>query len=231
MKNNWIIHIGIVSLLGACALQPVIDTSSGERTFDGLFPISHARVDRAWARADLDLAGYRRIKLEGAGIQYRPTSPSAATRMSSVRRHETDFPISAANRERLEKLLREEFVKEISKLEGYTLTEEAGPDVLVIRGGLLDVVSHVPPEPIGRTEIYLDSVGEASLMIELVDAETQTVLVRAIDRRSAERDGFLFESNTVSNWFEVRRLASHWARLLRIRLDELTTSLTISDVG
>lgn len=222
----------ITFVLTGCAAQPAINTQNiDQRSFDGLYPIDHTRVDRAWARADLDLSGYTQIKLEGAGIQYRPTRERARTLLSGVRNNDSDFPVSAKNRDRLRELVRSEFTRELQKLEHYTLTDASGPNVLIVRGALLDVVSNVPFERPVRSEIYLQSVGEATLMLELIDSETHAVLVRAIDRRTAGRDDFMFESNQVTNWVEVKRLARHWARLLRTRLDELTTTLTISDPG
>ena len=55
----------------------------------------------------------------------------------------------------------------------------------MIRGGLIDVVSHVPPETVGRSDIYLKSVGEATLVIEISDSESNAPLVRIVDRRAA----------------------------------------------
>ena len=101
------------------------------------------------------------------------------------------------------------------------MVNESGPDVLLIRGALLDVVSYVPPEPIGRVDIYLRSVGEATLVLEIRDSITDAILVRVVDRKAAEDvGGRLQESNRVTNTAEVRRLAKRWASALRKRLDE-----------
>ena len=57
----------------------------------------------------------------------------------------------------------------------------------MIRAGLLDVVSFVPPDPVGgRTEIYLSRVGEATLVLEIRESESGATLIRAVDRRAAE---------------------------------------------
>jgi len=77
----------------------------------------------------------------------------------------------------------------------------------------------VPPEPIGRGEIYLSQVGEATLVLELRDSESNTTLVRMIDRRAAEKASGMTWSNTVSNTAEVRRLIRQWAVRLRNALD------------
>ncbi len=213
-----------------CASQPTLDTSaSAERSFDGLYPISNTTVDQAWARADLDLSGYTKIKLEGAGIQYRPASTAASSRSSARLGRATNFPLDDKQRERLRATVGEAFLEEMQKLERFEITDETGPEVLVVRGALLDVVSKVPPEPMARGNIYLESVGEATLVLELIDSQSNTVLVRAIDRRSAKIRGRPLPSNSVTNWAEVKRLAQFWARLLRERLDAIAAAMTLSE--
>ena len=39
------------------------------------------------------------------------------------------------------------FEEEIAKSKHFTVVEEPGPDTLIIRGGLLDIISKVPPAP------------------------------------------------------------------------------------
>jgi len=225
------LFIGLAFLAAVgCTSQAVLDTSAGaERSYDGLYPFEHTTVDQAWARADLDLSGYTRIKLEGAGIQYRTSSAAARSKLAAAQRSESSFPIDAKNRERLRQTFADAFLKELEKSKHFKLTEEIGPDVLILRAGLLDVVSKVPPERSQRVDIYLESAGEATLMLELLDAESNTVLLRATDRRSAERQSMPFASNSVSNWAEVKRMAQYWARLMREGLDGLATSMTLQE--
>ena len=98
----------IILFAAGCATQPTLDTSAAaQRSFDGLYPIQNTVVDEAWARADLNLGGYTRIKPEGAGIQFRPARP--VTRTLTRTRDRSEFPISQANRERLGKTLTEAF--------------------------------------------------------------------------------------------------------------------------
>lgn len=215
---------------GGCAVQPALSTSpDAERSFDGLYPFEHTVVDRAWARADIDLSGYTKIKLEGAGISFRPAKPAAKTNLAQARSNQSNFEIDAKTRDRLRQTVSDAFVKELSKLEQFEITEEIGPDVLIIRAGLLDVVSRVPADVSARSDIYLTSVGEATLMLEVIDSESGAVLLRAVDRKAAESHGMPFPSNSVSNWVEVKRLAQFWGALLRERLDGMVESMSLSE--
>ena len=208
----------VAVVAGGCASKPPeIDTSPGaETTFDGLHRVSNARADEAWARPGLDLSGYTKIMLENAGIEYRPGG-----RSSLARSRGGPYEVTEAQKEWLQTIVTKEFREELARSEHFTIVDQPGPDVLLVRGGLLDVISNVPPEPVGLTDIYLTSVGEATLVVELRDSITNAILARARDRRAAERaGGTLFESDRATNTTEVRRLAQTWASLLRTRLDE-----------
>ncbi len=205
---------------GCTSSTPMIDTGpDAVVTFDGLHKVKGSRADEAWARPGLDLSGYSKIKLQSAGIEYRPGGEKR--RSWRARTGGETYEVTESQKERLRTILAEAFRDELSKSDRFTLVNESGPDVLLIRGALLDVVSYVPPEPIGRVDIYLRSVGEATLVLEIRDSITDAILVRVVDRKAAEDiGGRLQESNRVTNTAEVRRLAKRWASALRKRLDE-----------
>lgn len=211
-----------LTAFGACTnAPPTIDTGAeAERTFDGLYPVRNTRADEAWARPGIDLSRYSKILLQEVGIEYRPGGEAGRT--WAARSRGGPFEVTERQKERLREIVREEFMEELRNSSRYGIVDEPGPDVLLVRGALLDVVSYVPPEPVGaRTEVFLSKVGEATLVIELRDSITETILARAVDRRAAEPAGLiLVESNRVTNAAEVRRLARSWARSLRQRLDE-----------
>ena len=206
--------------IGCATSDPSVDTSpSAELSFDGLYPVTGSRADAAWARQDIDLSPYTKIMLQGVGIEYRPGG--IAGRSPAARSTSGPYVVTETQKERFKDAVREAFQREMARSEQFTLVEEPGPDVLLIRGALLDVVSYVPPEPVGRTDIYLDRVGEATLVLELRDSITEAILARAIDRRAAENRALgLQESNRATNKAEVQRMVRTWARILRTRLDE-----------
>jgi hypothetical protein len=222
MYGRLFVLVVCLSAMAGCATPtPTIDTSAeAEMSFDGLYPLKDTTADVAWARPDVDLTQYSKLMLEGVGVEYRPGGESG--RSFHSRSTGGPYEVTEAQKERFETLMREVFVEELAKSEHFTVVTEPGPDVLLIRGALLDVVSYVPAEPIGvRSEIYLSRVGEATLVLELRDSITEAILARAVDRRAAEQvGGYMMESNRVTNRAEVRRLARSWAGILRTRLDE-----------
>ena len=215
--------LGSVAFVAGCAgSNPTIDTSvEAEMTFDGLYPVKGGTADAAWARPGADISQYSKIMLQGVGIEYRPGGESG--RLYHARSRADHFEISEKQKEKLNEILHEAFSDELRKSDHFEIVDAPGPDVLLVRGGLLDVVSFVPPEPIGRTEIYLSSVGEATLVLEIRDSQSEAIIARAVDRRAAEDTLGFSESNRINNIAEIRRLAKTWARLLRERLDSYGT--------
>ncbi len=209
----------VLVLTGCTASTPTIDTSpAAEVTFDGLHEIKGGKADEAWAKPGMDLSQYSKIMLQGAGIEYRPGGESG--RSSVARSRGGPYEVTEDQKARLRAVVAEGFLEELSKSERFTIVSEPGPDVLLVKGAILDVVSYVPPEPRGMANIYISKVGEATLVLELRDSITDAILARAVDRRAAEDMRGMSESNRIRNTTEVKRLISVWARLLRERLDQ-----------
>jgi hypothetical protein len=217
--RNAAVGLAASLMLGCTSTPATIDTSPGaEPTFDGLYPVKGGRMDGAWARPDFSVEQYSKIMLQGIGVEYRPGGSTRRT-LSTSRSNEF-FAFTPEQKVAFEELMAEAFREELEKGEHFEIVTEPGPDVLLIRGGLLDVVSYVPPDPVGRGEIYLSRIGEATLVLEMRDSESGAILLRAIDRRAAEDVARSFSnSNRVSNTAEVRRLARTWGGILRDGLD------------
>ena len=213
------LSLTVFAVSGCTTSAPTIDTSAeAEATFDGLYPVKGGRMDAAWARPGFDLEPYSKIMLVSVGIEYRPGGETGRTfHAISADDH---FELTEEQKQRFQQVVREAFVTELAKGEHFEIVTEPGPDVLMINGGLLDVVSYVPPEQPGNVEFYLSRVGEATLVFEIRDSQTNAILLRAVDRRAAENIGMDFtNSNRVTNTAEVRRLAMAWGRILREGLD------------
>ena len=209
-----------VALTGCETTPPTIQTGpDAELSFDGLHKVDNSKADVAWARPDIDLSGYTKIWPVGAGVEYRQVKNRGRTSMDRTKGG--PYFIDDKSRAQFEELVGTVFKEELKKVKKYELVDGPGPDVLMIRGGLLNVTSMVPPEPIGgRSTVFLSSVGDATLVLELRDSETGTILARSVDRRAAEAIGGTFQrSNSVTNSAEVRRLIKFWAVRLREGLD------------
>ena len=149
------------------------------------------------------------------------TSNSTETNSKGQRNAAIEFPISPAQKAELEALITEEFDKALDRLALPEVTEP-GPDVLLVRGYMLDVVSRIPPADASSNHYFIDSVGQATFVVELIDSQTSTVLVRALDTRSARTPGYTYRSNAATNRAQVRALIARWADLIVDALNDLT---------
>lgn len=206
-----------LGLVSGCTSTPGVDTAA-ELSYDGLTPLENTVMTRVWVREGFSLAGYRKVILEGAGIRYRPVTEinSKGQRNAAI-----EFPISPAQKAELETLITEEFDRALDRLALPQVTEP-GPDVLRVRGYMLDVVSRIPPADASSSHYFIDSVGQATFVVELIDSQTNTVLVRALDTRSARTPGYTYRSNAATNRAQVRALIARWADLLVDALNDLT---------
>lgn len=228
MKTHFLRALVIcasTALLSCSPAVPVIDTE-GE-TYDGLVPVRDSGMKDAWVKPDINISSYTKIILVPAELQFRAVRPVPAT--GPARSTAREFPIGPADQYRLVELVTEVFRDELAKSRTLALTSAPGPEVLMVRIQLLDIVSKFPPEGPGRTELYLDEVGAATLVLELKDSMSGETLARAVDRRAAERPdglegpGSLARTSSVTAWSEVRRVARRWARAVTKRLDQLHT--------
>ena len=78
----------------------------------------------------------------------------------------------------------------------------------------------MPPESVGRSRVFIDRVGEATLVLEIRDSVSNTVLARAVDRRAAD-GATMFESSPPRNRAEVRRLGRRWGDIIRNGLEAM----------
>ena len=215
--------LALVVLMAGCAAQePSIQTGpEAEVTFDGLVRIDHGKFKDSWADPDVDFSQYNKIMTGKAVFEFRAVKNKGSS-TTMQRSNQSEFHISDKNKEKLIETVTEVFRDELDKSENFTRSEVAGPDVLIIVGALHDIVSRVPPDMIGRGDIYLSSVGEATLILEAKDSLSGETIYRAVDRRAAEQlGGQVSMSNSVTNMSEVRRMARRWAMRLREGLDSI----------
>ncbi len=217
-----LLSTALVLFLAACASEPTIQTGpDAEVTFDGLVRIDNSAFSNAWIDPDVDLTQYTKIMPGGAEFEFRAVKKSNSASMTR-RPNESEYWISDENKEKVREIVTVAFREELLQSKHFEFANTRGPDTLIIVGGLHDIVSRVPPDMVGRGEIYLASVGEATLILEARDSLSGETIYRAIDRRSAEQaDGYLTMSNSVRTVTEVRRLAKRWASRLRVGLDSI----------
>lgn len=187
--------------------------------------VRNPALEVQWATPDTRPPPFDKVLLSPVELAFRDVAPLRGPSGASGGRNE--FPVAEDDRVRLEadanRILREE----LADSRRFTLVDAAGPGVLVVKPALRDIVSRMPPEePPGRSAVFLDEVGEATLVVEFVDGTTGRVLGTAVDRRVAEPAGSMggfgsVRGNTVGVTNEVRRVLRRWGTRLTSRVEQL----------
>lgn len=187
---------------------------------DGLVKTNASVFKNAWVAPGVNFTKYTKIMLAPAGFDFREVKKRS--RLHSAWSNRGEFYIEERDREKLMEQVTRVFDDELAKTANFELVSEPGEDVLILQGGLVDIVSMTPPETIGPSDIYVSSVGAATLVLQAIDSTTGEVVFRAIDRKRIERPGRdMIEVNRVTTWSEVRRWARRWATSLRSDLDSV----------
>lgn len=119
----------------------------------------------------------------------------------------------------------ETFVAELASGKVFEVVGEVGPGTLIVRAGFLDITSYVPPNASRTASVHLASVGEASIVFELIDANTGVIQARAGERRQIQpemrmRGVNVAPANSATVWTEVERWTREVARGLREALEK-----------
>ncbi len=197
--------------------RPLGDTEGLEK--------SKSAYRETWVNPNADFSQYSKIYLWGAIFEYRDVGPAQRTRTTFNTSNKREFGIAPEDRVKFEETVSEIFLKELQKLKTLDITQEIGPDTMILRGGFIDIVSRVPPPSVGRVDVYMASFGEATFIVELIDAETGDVLAVASERRKIEQPGgqideFTMRTTSVTVQAEVRRWARRAASKLRSEIDK-----------
>ena len=135
--------------------------------------------------------------------------------------------MSVEDRQRLTALLWSKLDEQLRK--DYEMTGQAGPDVMQIQVAIteageswavLDTITSIIPQTRlltgakGMATGVSGFTGSASVEGKIVDTETGTILVEAVDRRGGTKS----LSGVTDSWHDVEEAYRFWAEKLRYRL-------------
>jgi len=190
---------------------------------DDLQKAQRAKFRETYVNMNTDFSKYTALYLGDAHFDYRDVGRAQNYRSTlHTNSRNGTFGISDADRKKFEEIVDEAFTKELAKGKRFKIVDTLGPGTIIMRGAVVDIVSRVPPEFVGRSEVYLSTVGEATLVMEFLDGQTGEVLARVAERGrigSAGGNISMMPSNSVTVMSDVRRWSANAARRLRAELD------------
>ena len=188
-------------------------------SFDNLERIKDARVAAAYIDPDADFTVFNRVMILDPYVAFR------ANWQRDVNRSNPGNRVSARDMDRIRAaaadLMRDTFIEALEAGDGFTIVDEPGEDVLVLRPAIIELdITSPDTQPAGRSRSFSASAGAATLYIELFDGASGKIIGRAADRRVASRPGSqMMWSNRVTNVSDARRMFRVWADRLREFLD------------
>ena len=204
-----------VSLFG-CESTPVNAPapSVAETNFEGLATVRSRAFDTAQIRPGTDFRAYSRVKLGKPELAYRATDRSGG-----------DFPLTEEQKNRFHESLVSAFDNEFANLRGVEIVDVAGPATLTLEIRVEDIVVSVAPSAVGRAgraAALLEASGEAIIVIELRDSQSNAILARGVDAASAKGGALRTPDKELKTRFEsADKLVTTWAAKARNGLENL----------
>ncbi len=194
---------------------------------DDLVKEKSSQFQDLWVHPDADISKYGKLYLWNSVFQFRDVSENKVNRTATamLRDDQGYFAIEEEDQEKFKELVVEVVVKELGRSKQFEIVDTPGPGTLLIRAAVLDIVSNVPPNAGRLANVHLASVGEATFVFELIDAETGVIQARSADRRyiqppSAMNTVSAAPTNSATVWNYVELWARDQAMTLRRELDK-----------
>lgn len=203
-------------LLSGCApVAPQPSAMASENyNFEGLEKVDAYGLDIAFIRPGVNFRSYTGLILDAPELAFR--TPDRASK---------EVALTQAQKSIFRDAMAQQFQAELAKLENMKLVEETGPDILRLKVRVQDISAKVLPQSAGAggwSNVLLDAVGEATLVLELRDSESDEILARGVDARAVEGGAMRQQGGvTATTWSEVEELCKRWASVARQRLDAI----------
>jgi hypothetical protein len=198
----------------AIAISPAAPGAEQE-TWDGLVQVEARKVQTAYLLPGADFRDYTKVIIDPPVVEFRKNWPRSLNRsIASPSRQLSPSDVEAirtAFAEGFQQILAAGFAKG-----GWEVGVAEGPDVLRVTPVLLNVYINAPDTmSAGRSTTYAVEAGEATLALEVRDAETGQLMGRAVDRRRAgRRDSIPMVRNRVTNRADFEQLLKAWTTVL-----------------
>ncbi len=214
----------IVSLLVLFGLASFASGQTPESP-DGLVKITPRRMELAWLRPGADFRPYTKVIIGPTQVAFQPNwlrdynlDASLDRQISQAQANQ----IMAVAQTNFDEIFRDAFRKA-----GYEVVTAAGPDVLRVNSGILDLDVNAPAGSSGFGTTWIITAGQAVLIVEVRDSTTNALLGRVADRRETQDVGRQMASDA-TNLNDFRLLFNVWAGICTKALAELKAVSPVS---
>jgi len=207
--------IALGAALAGCAPQPTEPVRTSVANYEGLEQVASRYFDVALVRPGVRFANYGRVIVQAPELAFRTPDRSLQ-----------QFPLDDDQKARFRNMLQAKFDAEIARSATLQVTDAAEAGVIDLHVRVQDILATVSPQTVGqsgRGGLALRALGEATLVIELRDAQSEETLARVFDRRAVQGVAMFQQDAPITRWEDVEKLCQHWARTVRERLDAVVS--------
>ena len=210
------ISVGLASPVALAAKEPLPQVSP-----EGLELQKDTKARAVYLKPGATFGKYQKIKILDCYVEFakdwqRDHNRDAVgldgrVRDSDVERIKTELAAE----------FRKVFTEELTKNGGYEVVDTDGPDVLVLRPALVNLMVTAPDlQTASMRTAVVDSAGQMTLYLELWDAASNTILARVMDPQADDGFGGRAQiANRVTNERAADIILREWATRLRNHLD------------
>ena len=205
-------------LLAACASAPDRPAVSE----DGLELRAVQGLDAVYWKPGVRLADYARVIIERPDVSFRDNW----MRDQNRRRVSPSDRVSEADMQRISAAVADALVERFSAVfneGGLPVVSAPASGTLLLRPAIVDLDVLAPDlsrnQPFRQDTFTMDSSGEMTLQMEVLDAGSMATIGRVIDRREARNTGMLQRTNSVTNRGDANLILDRWARAMMAEVD------------
>lgn len=225
MKPTFHRLLVLVCLAGAaCAGQApggiYYASGKGAVTPDGLHRVEWEPFRVTYVKPGADLQRYDKVLVQGVTVSYKTPPRRGSEDLGAI---DPNYALPDSAIESLKRYFHQAFVEDLGKSQNFTVVEAPGPDVLLIRGHVMNLQIQVPPQQDQAADesSYTASSGQMTLLLDARDSQSGEPLVRVGQARAIQMGGGgWYKSDPVSNSGAVREIFRTWASDLTRELDQ-----------
>jgi hypothetical protein len=213
MIKRLLAGLAAAAILATAVVAPS-HSADDEATWDGLQKVKSKKLDVAFLLPGADFRVYTKVIIDPLEVAFRKNWERDMNRASRSARER----VSAEDADRIRKEMAEgfhEILVEDFRKAGYEVVTAPGPDVMRLRPGLAEVWINAPDTmQAGRSYSYTVEAGEATLVLEALDSETNQLLGRVVDQRRTGQTAMWTRTTSVTNRAEFSNMFKQWSRTL-----------------
>jgi hypothetical protein len=210
---------------------PTVVSAKIPDTWDNLIKVDSKRLEAVYLLPNADFRPYTKVMLDPTEVAFKPNWRSdinqEAQESDQLGGGVTDkeaMQIAAAARTGFEKIFAKAFTDA-----GYQVVTTPGPDVLRLITAVANLYIDAPDTGMSMGNTYTAEAGQATVVIEARDSQTNAVLGRAVDVQTAgDMPGM---RTSASNEEDFKILFEQWAKIAAKGLGELKAMSPIDTEG